>query len=280
MLNSILMLASGGSHHELPMYAAEFQFGPLVVTNSMIVSWVVALGLIIFVQWAMRNASLVPKGSQNFLELVVESLLTLLEGVMGRGLAHKTFWFFASVFIFIVSANWFGLVPGVGTIGMGAGESWFSVDVVKPFFRGVNADVNMTLAMALTFFGMWIIWALQSNGVGGCIRHIFGSKADNKGVLGLLMAAIFIFVGVIEVVSIAFRPVSLSCRLFGNIYGGEYMLESMMAINEKLSWLIPLPFYFFELLVGLVQALVFCLLTAIFTSTMCAHDESGAKSHH
>lgn len=273
----MLILAATEGAHELPMSAVElFRFGPLVVTNSMIPAWIVAIGLIIFAQVAMRSPRLVPKGAQNFLEWVIESLAGLLEGVLGQEWARKTLWFFTSIFLFILCSNWFGLFPGVGTIGRGHGENWYDMIITQPFIRGANADVNMTMAMALVFFVLWTVWSLQANGVGGFVHHIFGSKADNKGLIGIVMIGVFIFVGVIEVISIAFRPVSLSFRLFGNVYGGEYMLESMMAINKWLSWLIPLPFYFFELLVGLVQALVFCLLTAVFTGMMCRHEEG----HH
>jgi F-type H+-transporting ATPase subunit a len=98
-----------------------------------------------------------------------------------------------------------------------------------------------------------------------------------------MMVVIFFLVGIIEVVSILFRPVSLSFRLFGNIYAGENMLESMATLVPGLLWqvAIPLPFYFLEVLVGLVQALVFILLTAVFTLLICTHDEEhGSGEAH
>jgi F-type H+-transporting ATPase subunit a len=93
--------------------------------------------------------------------------------------------------------------------------------------------------------------------------------------MGVVMVVIFLFVGVIEVISIAFRPVSLSFRLFGNIFAGENLLEAMLAISTWFGWLIALPFYFLELIVGLVQALVFALLTSVFTVLMFEHDDHG-----
>jgi F-type H+-transporting ATPase subunit a len=134
--------------------------------------------------------------------------------------------------------------------------------------------------MAIIFFVCWIIWALQSNGVGGFLAHIFGVKGKTGGALRVLMVVVFFMVGILEVVSILFRPISLSFRLFGNVYAGESMLEAMAGIVPKLAWLIPVPFYFLEILVGLVQALVFMLLTAVFTLLICQHDESHAKPHH
>jgi F-type H+-transporting ATPase subunit a len=98
-------------------------------------------------------------------------------------------------------------------------------------------------------------------------------------VLKALLIVVFALVGVLEVISIAFRPVSLSFRLFGNIFAGENMLESMLVLNPYLGWLLPIPFYFLELLVGLVQALVFMLLTAVFTMMICTHEE-GHEAHH
>jgi F-type H+-transporting ATPase subunit a len=140
-------------------------------------------------------------------------------------------------------------------------------------FRGVNADLNMTLAMSLVFFACWIVWALQSNGFGGVILHIFGPKGKSKGLMKILMIVMFICVGCIEVISILFRPVSLSFRLFGNVFAGENMLESMAHLVPSLGWLISVPFYFMELLVGFAQALVFMLLTAVFTLLICQHSE-------
>ena len=187
--------------------------------------------------------------------------------------------FFASIFIFILFANWVGLIPGVGTIGWGVpNEAGGLTHISKPLFRGVGADLNMTMAMALIFFALWCYWAITSNGIGGFIVHLFGNPArkEMKGVLAFMMAIVFVGVGLLEVISILFRPVSLSFRLYGNIFAGENLLESMSAIVPVLGWLIPIPFYFMEVLVGFVQALVFMLLTAVFTVLICAHDDDHA----
>lgn len=251
------------------------------ITNSMLVSWMVALFLIIFAQVAMRDVKDIPTGAQNFWEWLVEGLHNFLEGIIGHALVLKTFWFFATIFIFILFSNWLGLIPGVGTVGWGVtGPHGFHVS--NPWFRGANADLNMTLAMSMVFFFCWIVWALQANGPGGFILHLFGPKGETKGALKVLMVLVFIAVGFLEVVSILFRPVSLSFRLFGNIFAGENMLEAMA--NLVPGWIgsiiIPIPFYFMELLVGIVQALVFMLLTAVFTMLICTHDESHDKAHH
>ena len=272
--------AAHEEHHELPPQALEITrlFG-VPITNSMVISWGVAIGLIVFAQLATRRMQLVPAGGQNFWEWLVESLYEFLEGIIGSALVKKTFWFFATLFIFILFTNWVSLIPGVGTLGWGTRtEHGFQVET--PWLRGGNADLNMTFAMAMIFFVLWTVWALQANGVGGFIKHLFAPKGDTTGWLKALMILVFIAVGFLEIISILFRPISLSFRLFGNIFAGENMLESMMVLVPALSWLLPVPFYFMELLVGLVQAMVFMLLTAVFTMLICQHDEEHPAAPH
>ena len=265
------------AHEGLTPDAPLIDLGIFKVTNSMIVTWIVAIGIILFAQYATRKIKDVPDGAQNFWEWLVESLHDFLESIIGHDLVKKTFWFFATLFIFILFTNWAGLIPGVGTIGWGIPNAQGGLEhISRPLFRGVNADLNMTLAMATVFFACWIVWALQANGPGGFIMHIFGPKGKTEGFMKAMMVVVFILVGFLEIVSIMFRPVSLSFRLYGNVFAGENMLESMSNLVPALSWLIPVPFYFMELLVGLVQALVFMLLTAVFTLLICQHEEG----HH
>ncbi len=242
------------------------------VTNSMAVSWVVALGLIVFAQMATRNMKPVPSGAQNVLEWLVGSLYGFLEQIIGRHLVKRTFWFFATIFLFILAANWVGLIPGVGTIGWGHHtEAGFRIE--RPLLRGANADLNLTLAMAVVFFACWIVWALRETGVRGVLHELFGAKGETAGLMKIVMAVIFFASGFLEIISILFRPVSLSFRLYGNVFAGETMLETMATLVPGLGWFLPIPFYFLEVLVGLVQALVFMLLTAVFTLLICQHEE-------
>lgn len=275
--------AAHAEHSEgLPAAAPHIQVGPFSVTNSMIMTWIVALGTIVFAQVAMRNVRAVPQGAQNFWEWLVEGLYGFLEDIIGHDLVKKTFWFFATIFIFILATNWAGLIPGVGTMGWGTPDGAGALHhISRPLLRGVNADLNMTLAMAMIFFVCWTVWAIQANGPGGFILHLFGPKGDTTGALKVLMVFVFIVVGVLEVVSIAFRPVSLSFRLYGNIFAGENMLESMAIMGGPwFGWLLALPFYAMELLVGVVQALVFMLLTAVFTLLICTHEEGPEHAQH
>ena len=256
------------------------KIGGLAITNSMLVTWVVAAGIIVFAQLATRYMQPIPSGVQNFWEWLVESLHNFLEGIVGRELVGNTFWFFATIFIFILFVNWFGLVPGVGTIGWGHRSpvtGIFHVD--RPLLRGGNADLNMTTAMAAIFFVLWFIWAIQAQGLGGFLKHLFAPKGETTGILKILMIFIFFAVGWLEVVSILFRPIALSFRLFGNIYAGESMLETLSSMVPALAWLIPIPFYFLEILVGFVQALVFMLLTAVFTLLIAQHGPGPEHAH-
>jgi F-type H+-transporting ATPase subunit a len=263
-----------------------FHIGPFPVTNSMLVTWIVAICVIVFARYATRQMKEVPDGAQNLWEFLVEQLYDFLEVVVGADLVKRTFWFFATIFIFIFFTNWFGLIPGVGTIGWGV-QTADGFEVTQPLFRGGNADLNMTSAMAIIFMALWFIWSLQINGVGGFLGHIFGAKGDLTGALKYIMMVIFFAVGFIEILSISFRPISLSLRLYGNIFAGESLLDAMSHMVRHPAWarhvfsaLLPVPFYFMELLVGLVQALVFMLLTAVFTGVMCQHDEGHEKAQH
>jgi F-type H+-transporting ATPase subunit a len=264
---------AGEEAHVLPLYA-EPAFKGLPVTNSMIMVWLAAAIIIIFCRMATKQMQLVPAGMQNFAEWVFETLYNFLEGILGKDVCKRTFWFFATIFLMILVCNWSGLVPGMGTIGRIEGGHYV------PFLRGANADLNMTAGMAFTFALLWVYWSVQENGIKGFLAHIFAPKGNFNGFMKLFMIFIFFAVGLLEVVSIAMRPIALSFRLYGNIFAGENILESMMqAVPPYLAWLPPMPFYFLEVLVGFIQALVFMLLTAVFLKLMCDHGDEHDEEH-
>ena len=267
--------AAEGGHHALPLYAEKLGG---FVSNSILMVWV-AVGLIVlFCRIATRKVSFIPAGIQNLAEWAVESLYDFLANLMGDHLAKRTFWFFGTIFFFILTSNYLGLIPGVGTVGQHVVDAHGHKSFL-PWLRGANADLNMTAAMSLSFAVLWFYWALTENTVKGFLGHIFSPKGVS-GILFWLMVPIFLFVGVLEVVSIGIRPVALSFRLFGNIYGGEQTLEALMGLAPKsLAFLPALPFYFMELLVGFVQALVFTLLCAIFLKLICDHGDHD-EAHH
>jgi F-type H+-transporting ATPase subunit a len=134
------------------------------------------------------------------------------------------------------------------------------------------------MAMALIFFACWIFWALRELGPIGFFKEQFAPKGESTGLLKLVMTVVFFAVGCLEVISILFRPVSLSFRLYGNTFAGENMLETMADLVPGLGWLLPVPFYFLELLVGVIQALVFMLLTAVFTLLICQTEGEKTES--
>lgn len=260
------------------------------VTNSLFVALLV-LGLILWVsKKATTGMTMVPHKWQNFFELLIEFLYSKVEDIVGPKVAPRAFPLLATLFIFIVVANYFGLLPGVGTIGWGEGHGFLSLaHIEKPLLRPATADLNMTLGMALCFMVVWFYITIKEMGLWGFVTHTFGPKGGLKGVMGMVVAVVFFMVGWIELVSMAFRPASLSLRLFGNIFAGETLLHTMMTLGEKfglggtaqfiLSVLAPLPFYFMELLVGLLQAVVFTLLCAVYIQLSTTHDEHHDEGH-
>lgn len=256
------------------------------LTNSILVTGIVILVVTLFARRATANMQLVPDGRQNFFEALVEGLYVLLEGIVGRHMIGKTFSFLASLFIFIVTSNWFGLLPGVGSIGWGEGAGFFKTSISEPLLRPATADLNMTLGLAALAMILWLVWSLQEVGVGGILHHIFGPKGGMTGIMGKVLVPVFFVIGILEVISIATRPVSLSLRLFGNIYAGENILTMMIGIGHEfhlpdwatyvLSVIVPVPFYFLELMVGILQAFVFMLLCAVYIQLSTSHDEEEA----
>ena len=252
-----------------------FHIGQLPVTNSMITSWVISLFLVFLVKFMVGRPSLVPSKGQLIIESVVGGLRGILEPIVGKKVFFPSFWLLSGLFIFIIIHNWSGLLPGVGTIGYGQNiDGHFAVS--KPLIRPGNADINMTLALALVANAFWIYFIFKYAGFKAIIKDWFGNKADKKEVhfiMFSILSIIFIAVGFIEILSIIFRPVSLTFRLFGNVFGGESLLHSMFYLVPQINWILPVPFYFMEVLIGLVQALVFTLLVAVYIGLICNHEE-------
>jgi F-type H+-transporting ATPase subunit a len=258
-------------------------------TNSFVFTVIVTGLIVIGARAATRRMDLVPSGAQNFIEALVESLYAMFENIVGRHMILKVFPVIATLFIFICAANWFGLVPGVGTIGFGKPGPglWSLSEIDRPLLRPADADLNMTLGMAVMFMILWLVWTLQDVGLLGFIKENFAPKSEVKGWMGPILIVIFLFVGVIEVLSILLRPVSLSLRLFGNIFAGETLLHTMTSLGlglpVPLNWiasvLFPLPFFFLELLVGILQALVFSALCGAYIRLSTGHAEPGGAGH-
>lgn len=270
--------AHGGGEGLSPAAPILFHIGPLPVTNTILFAWVIIALIFIIVRLGTSRMQLIPTGLQNVVEAFVEGLHNLVCSLLEPKVARWCFSLVATFFIFILFSNLMELVPGIGSFGIGVPDKESSMPfalehVTKPFFRPPSTDANMTIAMALVFFVMSSWWALKYNGLFGLINHIFGPKGGMKGWVLIPLGILFAAVGAIEVISILIRPVALSMRLFGNIYGGESVLSQMLGIAFGLP---AIPFYFFELMVGIVQALVFTVLSIAFISTECSHSEDGS----
>jgi len=216
-----------------------------------------------------RRPKLVPSRAQAIVENLVQGVLDLISPIVGNRVAPKVFPLLVALFTFILIQNWFGLFPGVGTLYANG----------KPLIRPGDADMNMTIALAIVTNLAWLYFIVRYTGVKAIIYDWFGNKADRREVplpIYVFLGIIFFLVGFIEIVSILFRPVSLSFRLYGNMFGGESLIHAMSAICK---WGLPIPFYFLELLVGLVQALVFTLLVSIYIGLLTNHGDGEHETH-
>lgn len=226
-----------------------FHLGPLPVTNSLLATWVVVLILVILALVVRRRVALVPRGFINVVEVVIEWLLNLCDSVTNdRALSKKFFPLVATFFLFILTSNYLGLLPFFGPIGLR--EMHEGKEVLVPLFRSGAADLNFTLALAIVsvvatqFFGVTLL---------GLAAHIKKYVNFRDPIMG--------FVGFLEAFSEIAKLVSFSFRLFGNVFAGEVLL---IVIGSLLAYIVPLPFYFLELFVGLIQAFVFALLSLVF----------------
>lgn len=269
-LSSASLLSAADGVSPSPYKLTEI-FG-LPVTNSILTTWAISILLILVIRFSVGTPKLVPGKGQAVIENLVGGLRDLLLPIVGKKAFSMAFPLLLGLFLFIVIHNWSGLVPGVGVFGhIYEGEP----DKLIYWMRPASADLNATFGMALVAMIAWLFISLKVAGPKFFVWELFGNKADKKEtpkVIYLLLAPIFLMVGVIEIVSIAFRPVSLSFRLFGNVFGGENLLTSMTGMAP---YLVPIPFYLYEVLVGVVQALIFTLLVAIYIGLMTNHDEEA-----
>jgi len=278
-LSAIHLHASSGG---VSISAQElWHVGDFPITNSMVTSWVVSLLLIAIVKSLVSKPSLVPSRGQLVVESVIGGLRDIVEPIVGRRVFFPAFWLLSGLFVFILVNNLSGLLPGVGTLYTKDSHGHWTA-----FIRPGNADLNMTFALAAVANIAWLYFIFRYAGPKAILKDWFGNKV-NKGEVhwGMfyLLGGIFLLVGFIEIVSIAFRPISLSFRLFGNVFGGESLLHSMFEMGNRLgapAWLsdimmgvVPLPFYFLEVLIGIVQALVFMLLVSVYIGLICNHGD-------
>jgi F-type H+-transporting ATPase subunit a len=274
-----------------PLFNIPTPFGDFTFTNSMLFTLVVIAALVIFFSLATRRMKLVPKGAQNFAEALVELLLGITEGTAGKRVGRRIFPLIATLFLFIIVANWSGLLPGVGTIGYCRAETAEHATttstsgeavaeqpkgglptydcgegkVFVPFLRAANADLNTTLAMALIAVTVVQISGIAAHGFGGYVKELFTPP---------LLAPIHIM-GEIA------RVISLSFRLFGNIFGGEVLVTIMyVLLGSVFLGFGTVIFLGLELLFGFIQALLFSILTLVYIATAVAGTGGHAEEAH
>ncbi len=246
------------------------------ITNSLLTSWIVVILVIALCIVIRKNIKKVPGKIQNAFEMIVEGFLGIFDSLTGsREKSIKFFPFIFAFFIFILLNNWMGLIPGVGSIGQiikEGGEKFF-----VPYIRGGTADMNTTLALALIGVAASHIFGVIYVGFWNYINRFINIEAIREipkkikqEPTVLLVNPIKIFTGFIELISEIAKVASLSFRLFGNIFAGEVLLAFMAGI---LAFGLPLPFMFLEVLVGLIQALIFAMLVLTYLVIMTSLEE-------
>lgn len=249
--------------------------GGWAITNSMITGWTVSAVIILFILWLIGKPSILPSKGQAVVESLISALRDLLEPIVGKKAFPFAFPLLVTFFIFILVQNWMGLLPGVGTIGWGHTDAAGRFHITSAFIRPFTADFNSTIALAAVSFGAWLIIIFKFAGPKLIFQDIFGNKANKSEtptVLYYVLSLVFLVVGIIEIISICIRPFTLSVRLFGNVFGGENLLHGTGFF---------FVFYFMELLVGLIQALVFTLLSSVYIGLICNHgDDHDLEGDH
>lgn len=250
--------------------------GSFPVTNTMVNAWIAVAFFILVAFIASRRKGLVPKGIHNVIEAVIEFLLNEAQKVTGDRARAKAFLpLVGTIFLFVLFSNWIGQIPGTGSIGFFQMKD--GVQELVPLFRPATSDLNMTLAIALVAVVSSHLFGLVKLGPVSHLSKFFNVlgiiKAIPKGPMAIVVAVIEFGVGLIEIVSELAKVLSLSLRLFGNIFAGEVLMTVMMGI---FAYFLPLPFIFLELLVGVIQATVFAMLTLAYLTVA---TEAHATEH-
>lgn len=248
--------------------AAEpiFHIGSLAITNSLLVSWVVVIFLVIAARQIGKKVNPVPRGLQNAFEAVLEIMLSYADAVTGDRKATLRFLpVVASIFFFVLFSFWIGLLPGFGSIGIKEVEDGHTVLV--PLFRGAAADLNFTLALAVTSVVLAQVYGMLTVGPLAYWGKFFVPPWKSPYLIGT-------FVGLLEFIGEFAKVISFSFRLFGNVFAGEVLL---LATGFLAPYLTPIPFIFLEIFVGLVQATVFAMLSLVFFKI--ASEAHGGEEH-
>jgi len=253
-----------------------YHFKDFIITNALLTSWVAVFILVVIALFLRTKLRTIPNKLQNLFEIIIEGALDLCDQVTNdRALSIKIFPFAISVFFFILVNNWLGIFP-IGGFGL-IEKSKEGLSFI-PFLRGGTADINTTIALAImavigaNIFGIFSIgiWKTFNKYVNIKVIGQIWKRIRREPTI-IIVAPITFFVGLIEVVGEFAKIASLSFRLFGNVFAGEVLLVSMAAL---VGYIIPIPFLFLEILVGVIQALIFSILLVVyFTIASTDHDE-------
>ncbi len=236
-----------------------FTIAGFVVTNSLLTEWIAVLVLIVLAFFVKKAIKPVPGRFQSLMEIILEKLIDFLAVFAGdRETVKKFLPLVGTIFFFILASNWIGILPGVETIGFHEMEA--GKEIFVPLFRTANSDLNMTLALAL-------ILVIATHVVG--VKEIGVKHHSGKFLVNPFKSPIGFFVGFLELIGEISRVISLTFRLFGNIFAGSVL---MLIISFLAPYIVPLPFMGLEIFVGFIQALVFTVLAMMFLS-------SSAKMH-
>jgi len=230
-----------------------FSIGGFPVTNGTLLSFIILIIMSAGALLIRRKLSLIPNALQNIAETLIEGILSVMDGILGsRHESERYFPLIATIFIIVLFSNWFGLLPGVGSILFYGHET-------APLFRAPSSDLNFTLALALITVIMVNILGVTAIGIGPHIKKFLNFKSP-----------IAFFTGILEFVSEIARIISFSFRLFGNIFAGEVLLT---VISFLLPYVVPVPFFFLEVFVGFIQAFIFSMLALVFTGMAVQEHE-------
>ena len=236
-----------------------FFLGSFPITNTILNTLFCDIVLLFLILIVNKNLSVVPGIVQNISELVIGGFYKFTENIAGER-TKQIFPYFMSFFLFIIIANWSGLIPGFTTIGIVENEH-----KLIPLLRSTTSDLNTTLGLAIVSLVATHILSIKVLGIKEYIGRFIS------------LSPILLFVGVLEIISEITKLVSLSFRLFGNIYAGEVVLET---VSHIFAFILPLPFLMLEVIVGAVQALVFAMITMTFMVILTTphHEEVGEVS--
>ena len=272
-------LSVSAPHVQLPAEGIV-HIGGFTITNTLLASWLSIIVLVVFAWAVTRRTKLIPSRIQSLIEFALEWMLNLCRDVAGDKNGRKFFPIVTTIFLFVLMNAWLNLIPGFGSILIGVkGES-------VQLLRGANTDINTPLALAMISFIFVGYLGVSAHGLWGYSKQFirFGRFGKGFGLLfrgkvrdgfvGTFYGAIDIFVGALEGLSQIVRVLSFTFRLFGNMTGGEILILMMMFL---VPWILAIPFYGLELLVGLVQAIIFGGLTLIFAANAVApHEDEEA----